>query len=190
MGAKEKILGRISSLGLSPVTLPDVASFPDRGERVERFKKSLERSGAITVEGKREGLTRLFSNTLLSNGSILSLVDGVQGNYSLASINNPSELEGLEVAVLPAEFGVAETGALWLRNEALIFPVLPFIVQHLVLVVSREVIVSDMHEAYRRIGASHRNFGLFVAGPSKTADIEQSVVIGAHGPLSLTVVIE
>jgi L-lactate dehydrogenase complex protein LldG len=65
--------------------------------------------------------------------------------------------------------------------------VLPFICQHLAVVVDAKNIVPTMHEAYQRIGDSLYGFGTFIAGPSKTADIEQSLVLGAHGPRSMTV---
>jgi L-lactate dehydrogenase complex protein LldG len=41
-------------------------------------------------------------------------------------------------------------------------------------------IVPTMHEAYRQINIAEEGWGAFIAGPSKTADIEQSLVIGAH----------
>ena len=62
-----------------------------------------------------------------------------------------------------------------------------FIAQHLALVVPRSEVVSNMHQAYQRLRFDDNAFGCFVSGPSKTADIEQSLVIGAHGARSLTV---
>ncbi len=100
---------------------------------------------------------------------------------------DPHSLNDVNLAVLQAELGVAENGALWLPEDKMMQRILPFICQHLALVVSKKDIVRNMHEAYQILGNRNPGFGAFIAGPSKTADIEQSLVLGAHGPRSMTV---
>jgi L-lactate dehydrogenase complex protein LldG len=105
--------------------------------------------------------------------------------------DDPHTLEDVDLAILPAHFGVAENGACWVTEKQMLHRALPFITQHLALVIHRRDIVADMHQAYDRIAvlesATPYGFATFIAGPSKTADIEQSLVLGAHGPMSLIV---
>jgi L-lactate dehydrogenase complex protein LldG len=56
-----------------------------------------------------------------------------------------------------------------------------------VLIVPADQIVHNMHQAYDRLQFNEPSYRLFISGPSKTADIEQSLVIGAQGPRSLVV---
>ncbi|SDL50146.1 L-lactate dehydrogenase complex protein LldG [Catalinimonas alkaloidigena] len=100
---------------------------------------------------------------------------------------SPRDLHYLELAVFRGEFGVAENAAIWVSDEKLVHRVAPFITQHLVLIVEKTKLVWNMHQAYGRLGTDLPGYGVFIAGPSKTADIEQSLVLGAHGPKSLTV---
>jgi L-lactate dehydrogenase complex protein LldG len=105
---------------------------------------------------------------------------------------DPHTLEDIDLAILNAHFGVAENGACWVTETQMLHRALPFITQHLALVIRRGDIVADMHQAYDRIAqlesaSAPYGFATFIAGPSKTADIEQSLVLGAHGPMSLTV---
>ena len=103
-------------------------------------------------------------------------------------INDGHDFADVEVAILRGQFGVAENGSIWL-TDAEIGPhrVLPFITQHLVLVLNNSSIFKNLHEAYKTLVINQEGFGVFIAGPSKTADIEQSLVIGAHGARSLVV---
>ncbi|MGB9197812.1 MAG: LUD domain-containing protein [Terriglobales bacterium] len=119
---------------------------------------------------------------------IASLIPNVgKANVDLAAMKDPHELEGIDIAILGGEFGVAENGAVWVPGSTLGPHRAIFVVtQHLVLVVPAGQIVHTMHQAYDRIRLERPGFGVFISGPSKTADIEQALVIGAHGARSCT----
>ncbi|PPK85552.1 L-lactate dehydrogenase complex protein LldG [Neolewinella xylanilytica] len=119
--------------------------------------------------------------------TVVSTLPDAAGNLDVRAIDDPLQLAGVDLAVLEARIGVAENGAMWVSETESLHRVLPFITQHLVLVLDRKNLVGTMHEAYRRVKIDATGFGVFIAGPSKTADIEQSLVIGAHGPRSLVV---
>jgi len=100
---------------------------------------------------------------------------------------NSYALQNVDDVVIDAHFAVAENGALWVTDDKLMLRVLPFICKHLSVIVNASDIVATMYEAYSRIGNTNYDFGTFVAGPSKAADIEQSLVLGARGTGNITV---
>ena len=119
---------------------------------------------------------------------MVSLVPGAgTSTVDVVAMNQPHELLGVELAIIAGEFGVAENGAVWVPGSSLGPQRAIFVIsEHLVLVVRAGQIVHTMQHAYERIRFERPGFGVFISGPSKTADIEQSLVIGAHGPRSCT----
>lgn len=102
---------------------------------------------------------------------------------------DPHTYADVDVAIFKPRLGVAENSALWITEDLMGVRALPFITQHIVMIVDKNTLVPDMHAAYEKIGNAGYGFSAFIAGPSKTADIEQSLVLGAHGPRSMTIFI-
>ncbi len=120
-------------------------------------------------------------------GPVYSLVDQIPSTFQLREGAAPVDHQGIDLAILHAELGVAENGAVWVSTESMNPRILPFICEHLVVLLEKSSIRSNMHEAYKEINLKNIGFGVFIAGPSKTADIEQSLVIGAQGARSHTI---
>lgn len=113
---------------------------------------------------------------------------------SIATVNpddiaDPHDLNGTDLAIVQGEVGVAENGAVWIPQNVK-QKVVYFISEYLVIVLDKKNIVNNMHEAYDKIHFNDKGFGIFISGPSKTADIEQALVVGAHGPKGITVLLK
>ena len=155
----------------------------------ELYKSALERNGGTFFKADSTDEVEAILSRSFPGVARVSLVVGISGSRSLKAESDPHGLADVEVAVVRGVVGVAENAAIWLSEKEVVTRVLPFIAQHLVIVLEEKDLVPTMHEAYARLDVRESNYGVFVAGPSKTADIEQSLVIGAHGPRSLTVVL-
>ena len=194
MSSRTKILSKIkaSKPAYQDLLKVDLNIFDEDLDLLEEFKRNNEIVGGkvFSVYSDIDVLKQLkdlHPNTK-SNYSVLQGSNDFN-TIDLHIINKPQELEDLDLLVLKGEFGVAENGAIWITDDNFPLRVLPFITKHLVLVIDKTEIVPYMHQAYSRLIDVDYNFGLFLSGPSKTADIEQALVIGAQGALSLTIFI-
>lgn len=191
MSAREKILNAIASSQPSPVAIPaiDKRVLIHYSDVLVQFKQSLQNIGATIVEADHVSRVREALETMrLSEHFILNGVAAIgETDALLAQTLTAPGLNVLYQAWLPGTLGVAENGAISLEDRHLPHRLLPFICEHLVLVLERSAIVPTLHQAMERISLHTNGFGVFIAGPSKTADIEQSLVIGAHGARQLTV---
>ena len=94
----------------------------------------------------------------------------------------------LDLCVLSGEFAVVESGAVWHVPRTPHERQAALLAEHLVVVIEGDALVATLHQAYERIDLAALSFGWFLCGPSKTADIEQALVLGAHGPRSMSLV--
>ncbi len=191
MNAREKILGSIATGKPAAVPHPEFSgSFaPVHPDLVELFIRTLEGIGGRVVKVSGLEVVKTEMAAAVERGEWI-----VNGSDAIGPVSTnvgpqmrATGLAAIDRAYLMSSMGVAENGSVWLKENEMLNRLLPFICQHLVIVLATASIVASMHEAYEKIAGTDTGYHLFLAGPSKTADIEQSLVIGAHGARSLLV---
>lgn len=198
MSSRDEILRALRASGAQPLPLPDLpASVPglaaDPAALVERYVKSLEAVGGRCVRVPDAAGLDAAVRALPEHAAAKQAVSCVPGvgkrDLELAEVKDPHDLKGVDFAVVPGELGVAENGAVWVLEEKVSPRAVLFLTQHLAIVLSAQALVSDLHAAYAPLPMGKKGFGLFISGPSKTADIEQALVLGAHGARTCTVLL-
>jgi L-lactate dehydrogenase complex protein LldG len=193
VAARDEILKALRAAAPAELPLPDAARldavrYPDVRER---FAKSVTEVGGrcVLLPPGAELETALAQvPEYAAARKVASLVPGVaKANVDLEAVRDPHDVRDVDFCVLPAELGVAENGACWIVRHGGANRSVAFLAQHIAVVVRGETLVHNLHEGYARAAIPSPGFAMWLSGPSKTADIEQALVIGAHGARSCTV---
>ena len=192
MTSRERILAEVKKNQPAPVPLPDISGF--KGTVQDNVQEYMDTfigiGGKVFKVDDIDSVKVLVRENFDTSKRIVTTLPALGDTLELYSATaDPHTFEDAELAVIKAHLAVAENGAVWLTEQVMGQRIIPFICQHLAVLVESSSIVPTMHEAYAEIGSGDYGFGVFIGGPSKTADIEQALVMGAHGPITMTVFI-
>jgi L-lactate dehydrogenase complex protein LldG len=213
--ARERILARLrAGRGPAPLTAPASVAPPEAtvppAERVDRFRACLEAVRAEVEVTPRDhapallrrlveerGVRRLLYGADGPLGPMLRAAFAGAGGTALvgydAAIESWKEdlFHGIDAAVTSSLGGIAETGSLILwpdPAEPRLMSLVPPL--HFVLVEAARI-HATLDEAMRvqRWAERMPTNALLISGPSKSADIEQTIAYGVHGPKALVVIV-
>lgn len=192
MSSQNEILGNVKRHIGKQYDMPDFdikgIVYPDKIQKFIEMNKSVGGNAMLLADGQNlnELIKSLYPEvkTIASNLPEISLATVNPDN-----IDDPHSLNGTDLAIVRGELGVAENACVWIPQNVK-EKVVYFIAEYLVILLDKKNLVNNMHEAYDRIQFNDYGFGVFISGPSKTADIEQALVVGAHGAKGVMVILQ
>lgn len=189
---KEDLFKKLRANTQEQYDMPDMnieaIKYPDTYVQFVEMTKTV--GGKVVEASKADDLNAIIkekypeAKTFASN---LPYITIAQKNPD--TVAEAKDLDGTDVGIVEGKIGVAENGCVWIP-QTMKEKAICFISEYLVIVLDKNNIVNNMHEAYKRIDfAPQYQFGSFISGPSKTADIEQALVMGAQAARGVTVII-
>ena len=190
MSAREDILAALrASRPPGEHPLPTVPSFGRmEGDLLTAFQVSLAVMGGQWVKPPPGEALGAFIRARVGDGPLIrSATDELPEFLRVDAVNHPRDLENVDVAVVRARFGVAETGSVFLSDRELRVNTIAYLAQHLIVLLDPAAIVPGIADAYRLPDFGQARYVSLMTGPSATADIEGVMIRGAQGVRSLTV---
>jgi len=191
MSSRDDILDAVRRNQPVPRPLPVVPMFDDAlPPALEAFKANVTRMGGQAVELPVSADLDAFMRERFPDARVTcSATPEVTGTRDLADVQEPANLHDVDVGVVRARFGVAETGSVFLSETEFSVSALGYLAQHLIVLLDPDAIVPNLHQAYRHEAFHAARYAVLMTGPSATADIEGILIHGAQGVRSLTVVL-
>ncbi len=140
---KEEILRSVRKNKPTLIPLPEINldTFNETIDLLANFKEKVALVGGTIKELSalneidRE-ITKLFPNAR-------NIVDCTKssslGTVSISEKTQPQDLEGVDLAIIPGAFGVAENGAIWISDDRFPIRILPFITKDLLIVLEKKM---------------------------------------------------
>ena len=180
MSSKDEILTAIRQNTVQRSEYPDweikATVYPDKISRFCEISQFV--GGKAVVLQEAEDINDIIRSHFPEARKIASQMEEITcATIRPDTLAEAQELDGTDVAVVEGAFGEAENGFY-------------FIAEALVIVLDRHSLVHNMQEAYELLAGQTYPFGTFISGPSKTADIEQALVMGAHGACTCLVILK
>ena len=187
---KEELLNKLRRNVVRQFDMPnkpvDGIVYSDVANQFVEMSKTV---GAKVLEVKSSDDLNSVIRKAYPNAKIFaSSINGIEADLNPDTIASAADLNGTDVGIIQGELGVAENGCVWIP-QTMKERAVCFISEELVILLDKNNIVSNMHEAYKRIQMPHYGYGVFISGPSKTADIEQALVMGAQAARGVTVIL-
>lgn len=193
MSSKEEILDSIRRNTRTKYGMPDLNQintivYPNPIEQFCTIMKQVGGKAILLKEG--EDVNELILRLNPEAKRIASALPEINcATFNPDHSDNPAELNGTDLAIIDGRLGVAENGAVWIEQDVKLKAIY-FISEQLIILLDRNKIVNTMQQAYKGVTTGKYGFGVFISGPSKTADIEQALVMGAHGAREVTVILK
>ncbi len=157
--------------------------------KLDYFRQSVKKVGGYIKELRDMSLEEFLKENYKNLGIAITTDKNLcQNPLYVKDFKDPHNLKECDLAIVRGNFGIAENGAVWIRED-INLRALYFIAEKLLIILKRDDILNNMYEAYQKIDFEKNGFGVFISGPSKTADIEQSLVIGAHGAMECCILL-
>jgi L-lactate dehydrogenase complex protein LldG len=193
VSAREAILARVrANRPKGDYVLPDLPRFAleQPGGLIASFSAALTAMGGkLIVPTATQDVTQVIRTQFPQVGVVCSAVPEVAGDRDLSQVRQPRDLADVDVAVVRAILGVAETGSVLFTESELKVNTVAYLAQHLVVLLAREAILPGLQDAYDHPRFRTARYAVFHTGPSATGDIEGVLIHGAQGVRSLTVVL-